>query len=208
MDTKKPSRLSQKRKAILAAGAVLGIGALIILAAWNDTIWGDGIFGTGDVSWNVQGSVDGGATWDEFEEVGGAGRMRFDLGTIAPNELMPGRSVHAIFGLQEERGHLDATVIVAAPVTDEFNTLGQVLNVRIVDLGTTRPSTFTGTEGTEIANYTLAHGVASAPVTIAAGGQRWLGFVVGMPDGTRPSGLAETVQAAWEMQAESVEPTP
>ncbi|NLG54199.1 MAG: hypothetical protein GX542_00865, partial [Rhodococcus sp.] len=39
-------RNRRKRKAILASGIVLGVGAVITLAAWNDSVWGTGAFGT------------------------------------------------------------------------------------------------------------------------------------------------------------------
>jgi predicted ribosomally synthesized peptide with SipW-like signal peptide len=47
----------RKAKAILAGGLVLGIGAAVTLAAWNDSEFIFGEFGTG--TFNVQGSADG-----------------------------------------------------------------------------------------------------------------------------------------------------
>lgn len=197
------SRNQRKRRAILASGLVLGVGAVITLAAWNDSVWGDSMFGTGSNSWNVQGTTDGGTTWQEFETQADAGHMSFSLGHL---DLTPGESTHALFGLHETDGNLGATVVVAPPVVDTANTLGQKLNVRIVSLGDTDPGSYDGTGGTEIANYTMTTGSASAPVTIAPRGEQWLGFTVTLPAGTSPNGLAQEVGAAWEMQATSVEP--
>ncbi|WP_226438443.1 MULTISPECIES: SipW-dependent-type signal peptide-containing protein [Rhodococcus] len=44
------SRNSRKRRALLASGLVLGVGVVITLAAWNDSVWGSSDFGTGENS--------------------------------------------------------------------------------------------------------------------------------------------------------------
>ncbi|WP_435277663.1 SipW-dependent-type signal peptide-containing protein [Rhodococcus yananensis] len=196
------SRNSRKRRALLASGLVLGVGAVITLAAWNDSVWGSSDFGTGENSWNVQGSVDAGATWAEFQTQEGAGGMAF---TIDPEGMTPGHEVHALFGLKETEGNMGATVTVKAPIT-AGDTLAQNLTVTIVDLGATNPGSFDGTQtGTTIATYTLSPGADSTAVTLDAGGEQWLGFTVELPDGTNPSGLAQSTSAAWEMSAVSVD---
>ncbi|QNG20199.1 hypothetical protein G4H71_13400 [Rhodococcus triatomae] len=196
-------RSRRKRRAILASGLVLGVGAVVTLAAWNDSVWGDATFGTGDQSWNMQGSVDGGTSWHEFQIQADAGSMQFDLGAIDPGSLTPGDSVHALFGLRETEGHLGSTVTVASPVVDGANTLAQALDVTVYDHGSTNPGACTGTGGTQIVTGKLATVGASTPFTMAAGADNWLCYTVTLPAGTNPSGLAQTVDAAWEMQATS-----
>ena len=48
---------SRKVRAILAGGLVLGLGAAVTLAAWNDSEFAKGTFTSGSL--NIQGSVDG-----------------------------------------------------------------------------------------------------------------------------------------------------
>ncbi|MEH6623762.1 MAG: SipW-dependent-type signal peptide-containing protein [Dietzia maris] len=46
---------ARKRKAILAGGVVLGLGAAVTLAAWSDDVFADGIFNTGTIE--LEGNV-------------------------------------------------------------------------------------------------------------------------------------------------------
>ncbi|WP_249154724.1 SipW-dependent-type signal peptide-containing protein [Gordonia polyisoprenivorans] len=204
--TPDPTAKRRKKKALLAAGSVLGVGAVITLAAWNDSVWGDSQFGTGENSWNVQGSFDAGANWDEFLTQDDAGNMVFTLGTIDPSALMPGDSVHALVGLKETEGNMAADVTVQGARVDSTNTLGQKLIVSIADLGAVNPGTYDGTGGSAIlSNSAMASGQSSSTVRVDANGQKWLGFTVTLPSGTNPSGLDQTVNAAWEMSAQSVD---
>lgn len=58
MDTVTPTtRNRRKVLAVLAGGLVLGVGAAITLAAWNDSEFATGTFTAG--SFNLQGSTDG-----------------------------------------------------------------------------------------------------------------------------------------------------
>ncbi|MDX2356182.1 SipW-dependent-type signal peptide-containing protein [Dietzia sp. PP-33] len=83
------SRL-RKRKAVLAGGVVLGLGATMTLAAWTDDVWVSGSFSAG--KFNVQGSVDAGATWNEYNTSGSAGTLPF---TVPVTAMSPGDSVFA-----------------------------------------------------------------------------------------------------------------
>lgn len=210
METKDSLRTKRKRKAILAAGAILGIGALLILAAWNDTIWGDGIFGTGETNWNVQGGVqdaDGTVQWDEFLIQGDAGRINFALDEfISPTGLTPGDEVRGVFGLREVEGDMGASVTIAKPETEvligENDALLGQLRVAIYDLGDgdTVP-TWPSELGQPLAEYALNAGGEAGPVTIAAKGYRWLGFVVSLPITPDQFIPNQQVQAWWRMDA-------
>lgn len=194
---------SRKKKALLASGTVLGVGAVITLAAWNDSVWGEGTFGTGENTWNIEGSFDGGTVWDEFVTQGTAGTMNFNSIAL---DLAPGESTYALVGLREEFGNDGADVVVAPPVTGGNTALAGALRVTIRDLGvgTTAPA-YSGTEGTAIlTNQPLNGSTASSTVTITPGGYRWIGFTVTLPADTNPSGIGNTTTtAAWEMQATS-----
>ncbi|WP_241726765.1 SipW-dependent-type signal peptide-containing protein [Dietzia sp. SLG310A2-38A2] len=58
----KQQERSRKRKAILAGGVVLGLGAAVTLAAWSDDVFAGGTFNTG--SFELQGSTNGTAFAD------------------------------------------------------------------------------------------------------------------------------------------------
>lgn len=54
-DLQRQQDRKRKRKAILAGGVVLGLGAAVTLAAWSDDVFADGVFDTG--SFNMQGNA-------------------------------------------------------------------------------------------------------------------------------------------------------
>ncbi len=113
------NRKSRKRKAILASGAVLGIGAVVTLAAWNDTVFGSGEFGIGNTAWNVQGStVSSTAGFLEYAtSPPEAGAISFSATPpINALHLMPGgQTTEGKFWLKETKGNLDALVTIQAP---------------------------------------------------------------------------------------------
>src|SRR5699024_2795864 len=64
---------ARKRKAILAGGVVLGLGAAVTLAAWSDDVFANGIFNTG--SFELEGNVAAAAvdnTTDDWFKFDGA----------------------------------------------------------------------------------------------------------------------------------------
>ncbi|MPV48658.1 hypothetical protein GCG21_01250 [Pseudactinotalea sp. HY160] len=87
----KQSTRSRKFKAILAGGAVLGVGAAVTLAAWSDDQAATGTFTAG--TFELQSSTDG-TTWANNGQSAPA-TLTFDAGTLAP-----GDTVAAPFGLQ------------------------------------------------------------------------------------------------------------
>lgn len=85
----------RKRKALLAGGVVLGLGATMTLAAWSDDVWVSGSFNAG--TFNVQGAVDSaGTNWQEYNSSAGGG-LTF---TVAPTAMTPGQSVYAPLNLR------------------------------------------------------------------------------------------------------------
>ncbi|MFN3340157.1 MAG: SipW-dependent-type signal peptide-containing protein, partial [Dietzia sp.] len=46
-DAQQKQDRARKRKALLAGGVVLGLGAAVTLAAWSDDVFANGIFNTG-----------------------------------------------------------------------------------------------------------------------------------------------------------------
>jgi predicted ribosomally synthesized peptide with SipW-like signal peptide len=104
---------SRRFRAILAGGLVLGVGAAVTLAAWNDSEFAQGTFTAGQ--FNLEGSTDGSA-YAEHTDVGAPAALDF---SVDPDNLSPGDSVTAAFAVR-----LDAVttspadlVITASPAT-------------------------------------------------------------------------------------------
>jgi predicted ribosomally synthesized peptide with SipW-like signal peptide len=89
-----PRTRKRKIKAILAGGLVLGVGAAITLATWNDSEFATGTFTAG--SFNVQGSADG-TTFADHVSSGTAAALTFSTGF---NNMSPGDVVAAPFVLR------------------------------------------------------------------------------------------------------------
>jgi predicted ribosomally synthesized peptide with SipW-like signal peptide len=80
-------RTKRKILAILAGGLVLGIGAAVTLATWNDSEFATGTFTAG--SFNVQGSLDG-TTFADHPSAGTAAAVTFSTGfnSMSPNDVV------------------------------------------------------------------------------------------------------------------------
>ncbi|MFJ6452912.1 SipW-dependent-type signal peptide-containing protein [Paenarthrobacter sp. NPDC091669] len=96
---------SPRIRAILAGGLVLGVGAAITLAAWNDSEFAQGTFTAG--AFNLEGSTDGTAFGEN--PVSAPATLGF---TAAPGNLAPGDVVTAPFAVR-----LDGTTTNDATVT-------------------------------------------------------------------------------------------
>lgn len=80
-----PRTGGRKARALLAGGLVLGLGAAITLAAWNDSEFATGTFSSGH--FDMLGSVDG-ITFADHPS-GAPGALAFSLGfdNLAPDEV-------------------------------------------------------------------------------------------------------------------------
>lgn len=107
----KPSSRGRRRKlkAILAGGIVLGLGATITLAAWNDSEYATGTFTAGTFS--MEGSTNG-TTYAEHNTAGTAAALTFSTGF---DDISPGDVVAAPFAVRLTAATTyDATVTVAS----------------------------------------------------------------------------------------------
>ena len=131
---------SRRIRALLASGMVLGVGATITLAAWNDSEYTTGSVTAGHFS--LEGSVDG----DEYRssEPDSAHTLSFSPDAA----LYPGATDYALFRVRASEGSMGGSVQVLA---DEENAegLGAYLTygIREVD-GTT--CTFEAFEAGEV----------------------------------------------------------
>lgn len=105
-----PSTSLRRRKlyAILAGGLVLGVGAAMSLAAWNDSEFATGTFTAGE--FNLQGSTDG-STWTDHASEDNAATLSFSANF---DNLSPDDVVYAPYALQLDATS-NATLTTTAP---------------------------------------------------------------------------------------------
>lgn len=82
-----------KIRALLAGGLVLGVGAAVVLAAWNDSEFATGTFTAG--TFNLQGSTNGTSYADHSASPGAT--LPF---TLNPSNLSPGDTIYAPFAVR------------------------------------------------------------------------------------------------------------
>lgn len=108
--TSGPLSTDRRRKvtAVLAGGLVLGVGAAVTLAAWNDSEFAKSTFTAG--TFVFQGSTDGTA-FDDHPSEEGAAALTFSAGF---DNLSPDDVVYAPFALQLTSDSTSAADITAA----------------------------------------------------------------------------------------------
>lgn len=105
-----------KVRAVLAGGLVLGVGAAVTLAAWNDSVFAEGTFGGG--SFNLQGTTNGNQYF-ESDTAETAGSLFFELDS---ENLAPGDVTSASFAVR-----LDGTTTSDALVVIGTDSVGGAL---------------------------------------------------------------------------------
>lgn len=189
---------SRKTRAILAAGLVLGLGAAVTLAAWNDSEFATGTFTAG--TFNLVGSTDG-ATFTDHASADAAATLGF---TVPTASLSPGDVVYAPFALELDGSTSDDALVTVSSAA----TTGTITQLSYQLLQTTTfgcSSATTGTDlvaaGTSLASvpdaptFALAHGTSGA-----AGSPAFLCFKV-----TASAGLTQGQigSATWQFSAAS-----
>ena len=99
---------NRKRKALLAGGLVLGIGAAATLAAFTDGEFANGTFSTGN--FNIVGSADN-TSFDDHEAADGQA-LTFSQST---NNLTPGDVVYAPFYIKTDSNSLAGNLVANTP---------------------------------------------------------------------------------------------
>lgn len=126
--TERRSMKGRKIAAILAGGLVLGTGAAVTLASWNDSEVATGNFAAG--TFVFQGSADG-ATFTDHSSVAGSASLAFSAGF---DRLTPNDVVYAPYALRLT-GNTPATLTAQLPnITGTIN--GKL------DFGTVQTPTF------------------------------------------------------------------
>ncbi|MFE4544792.1 SipW-dependent-type signal peptide-containing protein [Arthrobacter sp. NPDC056727] len=116
----------RKAKAILAGGLVLGIGAAVTLAAWNDSEFVKGAFGSGHL--NIEGRADAGTAFADHGTSAAALSFTTDFGNMSPGDIvvMP-------YAVRLDRASTyDASVTVNKPNTAGGDNAKGNLSYRVV----------------------------------------------------------------------------
>ena len=195
-----PASTGRRRKtmAVIAGGLVLGVGAAITLAAWNDSEFATGSFGSG--SFDLEGSTDGAAF--SSDPVAPGKTLTFVLDADA---LSPGDVVAVPFAVQ-----LSADSTYQADLTIEAasgDPIAADLTYDLVDTGTFVAGCDATTPGTELITdaATTASGPTSLPSFTTAAAPLNLCFVVTAgPDIDQNL----TGSVTWEFVGTSTDPLP
>ncbi|NYJ20410.1 SipW-dependent-type signal peptide-containing protein [Glaciibacter psychrotolerans] len=186
-----------KARAILAGSLVLGVGAAVTLASWNDSEFAASGFTGG--SFNLQSSITGGsgaADWKDAPSTAAAS-LAFVAG---PNTLSPNTTVYAPFAVKLATGTTNAADVSIKSAAAAG--IGDHLTYRIVKTNAWGCDSVKYAAGTEVAPTAnvKASSVAPAFVLAAANTPAFLCVAV-TADSTLAQGSTGTV--TWEFNAVS-----
>ncbi|WP_029987644.1 SipW-dependent-type signal peptide-containing protein [Leucobacter sp. PH1c] len=172
-----------KARALLAGGLVLGVGAAVTLAAWTDTEWVRGVFGSG--SFGIEGSTNG-TTFASHPVTGAPAALTFQMNASA---LAPGDSVYAGYAVQLTAGSTNAANVTLS--TDTASALaGTTSNFVTTTSATCNAAAFTAGTDANVTTFAL-----TAPET-----PKFICFKV-TADGALPQGA--TGELTWTFTAGS-----
>jgi predicted ribosomally synthesized peptide with SipW-like signal peptide len=223
----------QKAFAVLAAGLVLGVGATVTLAVWNDSEWvvggtagvdgEDGTPGVGTSTFEVQQNTSSpfsAAGWID-EEANPGGSLTFTTGALS---LTPGDAIYAPVSLSTTDGSEAAPSVrlsgaVAAtdiPVEDDGGLLAGALGLRVVVNTGARdaaPAACTDAAFTAGASYVVGSPTAPAALATASsvvsalaedsGNQLNYCFEVSLPDDAPDTLQGRAIAPAWQFVSAS-----
>lgn len=189
---------SRRFRAILAGGLVLGVGAAVTLAAWNDSEFAQGTFTAG--AFNLEGTTDG-SVWADHADVDSPAELGF---TVNPENLTPGDTVTAPFAVRLD----DTTTTAADLLVSASPSTGDVSNLTYsLDQTTAFGCTLTGATNLVPAD-TAVGTVPGGPLVElaigagAAGAPAYFCFTVTAGDDLEQS---QTGTATWQFAATSTE---
>ena len=113
----------RRTRALLAGGLVLGLGAAVTLAAWNDSEFATGEFTAG--AFNLEGSTDG-TTFADHDTLGTAAVVTF---TTPFDNLAPDDVVYAPFWVRLDDTTTTGADLVVGSLTTTDGTPGNAANL-------------------------------------------------------------------------------
>lgn len=105
------SNTSRKARALAAGGAVLGLGAVVTLAAWSDSEFVEGTFGTDN--FGIQAATDY-ESFGEHAEKGSALAL-----TLPDTTLVPGETIALPYQIRNVDGGADSVVTYQGAVSEQ-----------------------------------------------------------------------------------------
>lgn len=156
-------RRSRMVRAILAGGIVLGVGAAVTLAAWNDSEFATGTFTAG--TFNLEGSTTSATTgFSDHNTAGSAATLTF---TLNPTSLTPNDVVAAPFVVRLAANTTNnADVVIAAPTSTGTVTALTYEFVRVATFAGCTPSAV-DTTGTSLISANTAMTAVAGPNTFS-----------------------------------------
>jgi predicted ribosomally synthesized peptide with SipW-like signal peptide len=208
MNSVAPSvRNRRKILAVLAGGLVLGVGAAVTLAAWNDSEFATGTFKAG--SFNLQGSLDG-TTFTDHATAGTAAALSFSLPAGVIDHMTPGDTVYAPFWVRLAANTTSDASLAAASIT--HGALGNeakfAYSVKAIAATDTCNSSATGTtiaSGTSLSVLTpgTASALSKGSPTTSPGTAVQLCFTVTFDANAVAADQGKSGTATWEFKATS-----
>ncbi|CAD5991076.1 SipW-dependent-type signal peptide-containing protein [Agreia sp. COWG] len=222
----------QKALALLAAGLVVGVGATVTLAVWNDSEWivggtagangQPGTPGVGTSTFEVQQNTSSPFVAASFadREVNPGGSLTFTPGALA---LAPGDAVYAPVSLSTTSTSVAAPSVTLAgsvaaaniPVVDAGSQLSAALQLRVT-VTTTARGTAPACNAASFAagsTYVVGGAAATAPLNTAGTGVSTLAaasgnqlnycFEITLPAGASDTLQGRTVAPAWQFVSAS-----
>ena len=223
----------QKALAVLAAGLVLGVGATVTLAVWNDSEWvvggtagvdGDpGTPGVGTSAFEVQQNTSspfGAGGWTD-QDANPGGALTFTAGALS---LTPGDSIYAPVSLSttDESAAAPSVRLSGAVGATNISTedadglLAGALQLRVVVATGARdaaPAACTDAAFGATATYVVGSATTTAALNTAgttvsalqagSGNQLNYCFEISLPDGAPDSLQGRTVAPAWQFVSSS-----
>lgn len=192
---------SRRIRALLASGLVLGVGAGVTLAAWNDSEYGAASFTTGQ--FGIQGSTVTNPSVFSDHGAGAPATLAF-APSAQLSALAPGNTVYALFSVRT------ITPSVAGAVTMQGATLSGALTalqygVKLIPAATVCDATSYAASTTVLVAAGSALTVGAAAQTLLANGGNQLNycFAVSLPVGADNTTQNQSVTATWQFAAVS-----
>lgn len=185
----------RRARALLASGLVLGVGATVTLAAWNDSEHTAATFTSGE--FGIVGATDG-VNFTEHPAADSAAALSFQA---PPTAMAPGTTTYALFSVRTLNPSVAGTVELAADGANAGG-LGEYLTygVRTVTGTTCDASTFEGSSSVVVASGSALTAAATGPQSLTADAASAVNycFAVTLPMSAPNAAQGLTLTAGWE----------
>ncbi|GAA4486197.1 SipW-dependent-type signal peptide-containing protein [Microbacterium panaciterrae] len=202
--TRRRSLVLRRVRAVLAGGLVLGVGATMTLASWNDSEFATGTFTAG--RFDVVGSVNG-TNFASHATAGTAIAMVFAQAADAA-ALAPGKTVYALFSVKTVNPSVAGTVKLtastyAAGTLADYLTYG-VKTVTAAQCATAADYAAAGSVSVVADGSVLSTSAATSQTLTANGGNQVnYCFAITMPAATGNGAQGLPLTQTWQFAATS-----